>query len=155
MIRRPPRSTLFPYTTLFRSKFVRHHPGVRIHLSIATDNASSAEDGFDVIVTSVKPSVPGLIDRDLGEIRHRRDRKSTRLNSSHLGISYAVFCLKKKRHEVTVREFGKCLVQQCPKACRSDVADDGGLQRSPEQHAMDTTLDVSANDCRHSSQRDS
>src|SRR5947199_3695204 len=69
MIRRPPRSTLFPYTTLFRS-----HSGVR--------NARL-------------PRAPG---RPRGERAHalRQDRKSTRLNSSHLGISYAVFCLKKK-----------------------------------------------------------
>src|SRR5438445_12568036 len=79
LIRRPPRSTLFPYTTLFRS-----HPelGARIvHLA----------DG-------IRPRV--LRDRDDGGIgvtlRHR-DRKSTRLNSSHANISYAVFCLKKKK----------------------------------------------------------
>src|SRR6267154_1837030 len=67
MIRRPPRSTLFPYTTLFRSR--RPH---RVDLS----GLSGAER-----------------DRTLG----RRDRKSTRLNSSHPSISYAVFCLKKKK----------------------------------------------------------
>src|SRR5260221_4753215 len=70
MIRRPPRSTLFPYTTLFRSSIER-----------------------------VPPSLPPL-DRELG-VHHRHlqqagDRKSTRLNSSHTVISYAVFCLKKK-----------------------------------------------------------
>src|SRR5262245_11804126 len=52
------------------SQFVRHHQGLRIRLVVAPDNSSAAEDGFDVIVTSVKPSVPGLIERDLGEIRH-------------------------------------------------------------------------------------
>jgi len=52
------------------AKFVRRHPGLRVHLFVATDNANSAEDGFDVVVTSVKPSMPGLIDRDLGSIRH-------------------------------------------------------------------------------------
>src|SRR5258707_3715968 len=66
MIRRPPRSTLFPYTTLFRSPFGRE--GV-------TDAAR----------------------RGCGRRRLRRDRKSTRLNSSHANISYAVFCLKKKK----------------------------------------------------------
>src|SRR5256885_13106232 len=66
MIRRPPRSTLFPYTTLFRSHFAR---------LIGTLHA----------VGSVGPSVA-----------RKKDRKSTRLNSSHLVISYAVFCLKKK-----------------------------------------------------------
>src|SRR2546426_5717140 len=74
MIRRPPRSTLFPYTTLFRS-----HPRPRISLA-----ASSARRG-----SSAPP-------KNLAE-RSGKDRKSTRLNSSHLVISYAVFCLKKKK----------------------------------------------------------
>src|SRR5256885_9709268 len=77
MIRRPPRSTLFPYPTLFRS--VRERPLATLH--------------------------PRL-DRECSELRRHsvlralesRDRKSTRLNSSHLVISYAVFCLKKKTH---------------------------------------------------------
>src|SRR5436190_23832348 len=73
MIRRPPRSTLFPYTTLFRSRR-------------ATENPRSELD--------VGPDFEHLIRRDLKE---RRDRKSTRLNSSHTVISYAVFCLKKKK----------------------------------------------------------
>src|SRR5260221_879054 len=75
MIRRPPRSTLFPYTTLFRSR-----------------------------------EEPSLLRRDDARLRHehgvqrrRADRKSTRLNSSHTVISYAVFCLKKKK---TLREIG-------------------------------------------------
>src|SRR2546426_5815679 len=71
MIRRPPRSTLFPYTTLFRS------PVARLHLR-----------GREAV------AVVGS-DRDHRDAR--RDRKSTRLNSSHLVISYAVFCLKKKK----------------------------------------------------------
>src|SRR5471030_3475336 len=71
MIRRPPRSTLFPYTTLFRS----------------------AKDGL-----------PYAADAINGATRNKlQDRKSTRLNSSHLGISYAVFCLKKKKKEKLVR----------------------------------------------------
>src|SRR5258708_21371428 len=85
MIRRPPRSTLFPYTTLFRS---RHgHDGV---LGVASRRAAA-------VVGCVGPSTRVPIAR-----RHRReafhqDRKSTRLNSSHQIISYAVFCLKKKK----------------------------------------------------------
>src|SRR5262245_64699552 len=67
MIRRPPRSTLFPYTTLFRSPRRRHGPPRRIPASERT------------------------------HLERWGDRKSTRLNSSHLGISYAVFCLKKKK----------------------------------------------------------
>src|SRR5256885_11493888 len=70
MIRRPPRSTLFPYTTLFRS------------VGVAEDAAQMAADRLFVVEEHLAPQ-PG-------------DRKSTRLNSSHLVISYAVFCLKKK-----------------------------------------------------------
>src|SRR5437899_8888349 len=79
MIRRPPRSTLFPYTTLFRS--------IPIHdLIPAVRKAIVAEKIFPVLMTSALHNIG-------------TDRKSTRLNSSHLGISYAVFCLKKKRNE--------------------------------------------------------
>src|SRR5262245_62211083 len=75
LIRRPPRSTLFPYTTLFRS-------------------LRSTEFG---IFVNLVPGIDGLVHAT--ELQ-RRDRKSTRLNSSHLGISYAVFCLKKKKKKV-------------------------------------------------------
>src|SRR5437899_6047733 len=77
MIRRPPRSTLFPYTTLFRS-------GKEALFELKKSN-------FDTIFLDVSmPEMDGV------EACKRIDRKSTRLNSSHLGISYAVFCLKKK-----------------------------------------------------------
>src|SRR2546426_3623083 len=91
MIRRPPRSTLFPYTTLFRSPHEDpHDPEVPIACRL-----KSAEQRRQ----------PGqlrrLVNREAGEHRERaqpdQDRKSTRLNSSHLVISYAVFCLKKKK----------------------------------------------------------
>src|SRR3712207_7847978 len=84
MIRRPPRSTLFPYTTLFRSPM---QVQVRIaycchEAPVRTRGLSCGEVPLDVCyLTEVKP----------------RDRKSTRLNSSHANISYAVFCLKKKK----------------------------------------------------------
>src|SRR2546422_7186186 len=78
MIRRPPRSTLFPYTTLFRSPTPAPAEGARQPLAL--------------VVAAV--SLPGLAERDGNEAR---DRKSTRLNSSHGYISYAVFCLKKKK----------------------------------------------------------
>src|SRR5205807_9550138 len=74
MIRPPPRSTLFPYTTLFRSPF-DSHPG-----------SSGLGQGYT-----------GYAFEFAVKIQTRRDRKSTRLNSSHLVISYAVFCLKKKK----------------------------------------------------------
>src|SRR5258705_2847197 len=76
MIRRPPRSTLFPYTTLFRS---RHGIGANLLLP-------------------AQP-FPGQVLLRLDEVHHRERSESTRLNSSHLGISYAVFCLKKNNHE--------------------------------------------------------
>src|SRR3712207_7270824 len=76
MIRRPPRSTLFPYTTLFRSPFVRHAGGPRR----AARRPPRPRDAADH-----------------GPRRQPQDRKSTRLNSSHANISYAVFCLKKKK----------------------------------------------------------
>src|SRR2546426_1342122 len=81
MIRRPPRSTLFPYTTLFRSRRERA-PGC----------------GFErrVVVLGVARYRAPAVVHDHRE-RARQDRKSTRLNSSHLVISYAVFCLKKKK----------------------------------------------------------
>src|SRR2546430_13143691 len=70
MIRRPPRSTLFPYTTLFRSR------------------------------SRVRHARSGVPDPDAAPPPNRRDRKSTRLNSSHSQISYAVFCLKKKKKKI-------------------------------------------------------
>src|SRR4051794_41255175 len=94
MIRRPPRSTLFPYTTLFRSEGGR----------VAAAGGAGAPDGRGphrgrpggrrpgVLLGSVARGIRG------GGDRRRQDRKSTRLNSSHPSISYAVFCLKKKKY---------------------------------------------------------
>src|SRR5256885_13052241 len=88
MIRRPPRSTLFPYTTLFRSK-----AGARIGNFVELKKSTIGE-GTKAMHLSY------LGDAKIGT---KRDRKSTRLNSSHLVISYAVFCLKKKktRHNIS------------------------------------------------------
>src|SRR2546427_5721895 len=90
MIRRPPRSTLFPYTTLFRSLRPDQHPAqpegrrpVRLYRPGEAQRSLS----------SIRPTDPGLREAELGA-----DRKSTRLNSSHSQISYAVFCLKKKKN---------------------------------------------------------
>src|SRR3712207_6905530 len=89
MIRRPPRSTLFPYTTLFRSRHDRR-PAARPRRRHAARAARPAEDGA--------PLRGGRGVRALGRKgAPGRDRKSTRLNSSHANISYAVFCLKKKK----------------------------------------------------------
>src|SRR5258707_4892465 len=81
MIRRPPRSTLFPYTTLFRSRCQRGA------LPLSYTSKPSSREGGDI------PTAPPSRKRGRGG----RDRKSTRLNSSHANISYAVFCLKKKK----------------------------------------------------------
>src|SRR3712207_7987147 len=81
MIRRPPRSTLFPYTTLFRSVGVVGMPGDRRDKDIISVGTICGKN-FDYLYVKE--------DRD-------KDRKSTRLNSSHANISYAVFCLKKKK----------------------------------------------------------
>src|SRR5258708_10599653 len=92
MIRRPPRSTLFPYTTLFRSKHqlrvcAFHLYGWACEHHDVTDEAALVRSG----------AIPEGYPNEQGQLRQlRRDRKSTRLNSSHQIISYAVFCLKKK-----------------------------------------------------------
>src|SRR5258707_8843182 len=79
MIRRPPRSTLFPYTTLFRSRFM-------VIRDVSSRNPRRLASAA-LVDTFAKPIVSKT-----------RDRKSTRLNSSHANISYAVFCLKKKKY---------------------------------------------------------
>src|SRR3712207_7465119 len=86
MIRRPPRSTLFPYTTLFRS---------------LSDDPASVMDGRTRLVWLETPTNPLLNVVDIRKAcaaAREADRKSTRLNSSHANISYAVFCLKKKKY---------------------------------------------------------
>src|SRR3712207_7003994 len=92
MIRRPPRSTLFPYTTLFRSDGLQLRvvravagPGVRCPESDRARPAAPALGSADPYRRAGRPATA------------RQDRKSTRLNSSHANISYAVFCLKKKK----------------------------------------------------------
>src|SRR5690349_23722448 len=96
MLRRPPRSTLFPYTTLFRSTMRR----VRITQASDYDLVGEldADDG-DARTASAAPSHV-VREPDKARVRLRVvDRKSTRLNSSHVEISYAVFCLKKKKNK--------------------------------------------------------
>src|SRR2546427_6498156 len=89
MIRRPPRSTLFPYTTLFRSD---REPELR-----AAGRAAVALPGVRARAAAGRAHSHGD-SAGAGARGHRADRKSTRLNSSHSQISYAVFCLKKKKH---------------------------------------------------------
>src|SRR3712207_7423601 len=96
MIRRPPRSTLFPYTTLFRSRYAileaspaHDHPGERCKRDQRIDEAEAP------LAHPADHSSPE-------RVGHQQvDRKSTRLNSSHANISYAVFCLKKKNIHIT------------------------------------------------------
>src|SRR5256885_8364066 len=101
MIRRPPRSTLFPYTTLFRSEIIESDVqsfsiifpegddvGVVISQTLKKDTINKPVDALLEIYRKMRPGDPPTV--------QTADRKSTRLNSSHLVISYAVFCLKKK-----------------------------------------------------------
>src|SRR3712207_7605643 len=100
MIRRPPRSTLFPYTTLFRSVHDPDDPGVASVRVIAADVAHhERRRGAGVRVAHLGAEFlrqPRLLDDGLQRRGLPADRKSTRLNSSHANISYAVFCLRKK-----------------------------------------------------------
>src|SRR5690349_23662270 len=85
MIRRPPRSTLFPYTTLFRSE---------LELELELENDLAVElDSDDAEFAAGEAA-------DVTDVTGGEDRKSTRLNSSHVEISYAVFCLKKKKKDI-------------------------------------------------------
>src|SRR5256885_8288957 len=96
MIRRPPRSTLFPYTTLFRSNDQRKAYVLGWNpLGVQADGIMTEGSGTDFSVDIVMES-KGMLTSD-GWTLEVADRKSTRLNSSHLVISYAVFCLKKKK----------------------------------------------------------
>src|SRR3712207_8251843 len=89
MIRRPPRSTLFPYTTLFRSDPERAREGDR-------------PGGGGAVGVRGDDGELDVLDREQRPPQRLQDRKSTRLNSSHANISYAVFCLKKKKpHDVS------------------------------------------------------
>src|SRR2546426_1537660 len=86
MIRRPPRSTLFPYTTLFRSD-------PNFQQKVVDGLASGISGVVDLANQAVQ-----------NKINSKLDRKSTRLNSSHLVISYAVFCLKKKKNDISTQD---------------------------------------------------
>src|SRR5690242_21229216 len=101
MIRRPPRSTLFPYTTLFRSE-------ERFNLIAAAD--VGIDHHAACIVRARRQQPP--------RAQHgwQLDRKSTRLNSSHMSISYAVFCLKKKKNKISNK---KSIEEQCRRTRRA------------------------------------
>src|SRR3712207_8795638 len=94
MIRRPPRSTLFPYTTLFRSRQILQRCLAEQVLAICLHHAVGDRREWQYYAGQHRRDVDMLA----GHVPHRlEDRKSTRLNSSHANISYAVFCLKKKK----------------------------------------------------------
>src|SRR3712207_8226149 len=88
MIRRPPRSTLFPYTTLFRSE-------AQVDVAVVRDVVARVG-----LRRRIEGTEPHRVHAQLAQVRQTGDRKSTRLNSSHANISYAVFCLKKKHHYI-------------------------------------------------------
>src|SRR3712207_6997652 len=97
MIRRPPRSTLFPYTTLFRSgaQFVDSPLDRALALLLAGERDAALR--WSAAVVQQDASVPSALILTSRLLAEAGDRKSTRLNSSHANISYAVFCLKKKK----------------------------------------------------------
>src|SRR5688572_31836103 len=94
MIRRPPRSTLFPYTTLFRSKAVETKRGLRLQRLLVAERKKRKQDEAQRFNEDRMKEMERKLE-SLDEAN--QDRKSTRLNSSHSQISYAVFCLKKKK----------------------------------------------------------
>src|SRR3712207_7717643 len=97
MIRRPPRSTLFPYTTLFRSNKAEDMLFDEIKKNKSEQIYKIAEDFYEMLLDKTDEAL---------------DRKSTRLNSSHANISYAVFCLKKKKTKInTFQMLYRCTIQ--------------------------------------------
>src|SRR5258708_14157518 len=98
MIRRPPRSTLFPYTTLFRSEGIQHSKVESLHL-ISTEQEQYGKY-HSVVEIEIHEGKFHQVKKMLSALG---DRKSTRLNSSHQIISYAVFCLKKKKKKQTAQ----------------------------------------------------
>src|SRR2546427_7004382 len=99
MIRRPPRSTLFPYTTLFRSVQRYTNGGLTQYVQGAGSREQGAVRSGATEGTAPCSPLPQILNGTGANVT-RKDRKSTRLNSSHSQISYAVFCLKKKKNHV-------------------------------------------------------
>src|SRR3712207_8681258 len=99
MIRRPPRSTLFPYTTLFRSDSLTGERALEIGCGLGITAIAAVRAGADLTITDYAADALTLCRYNV----LAKDRKSTRLNSSHANISYAVFCLKKKKSTHSTR----------------------------------------------------
>src|SRR2546430_4460958 len=102
MIRRPPRSTLFPYTTLFRSPVLRFHWKWSDH---EYKQSKHMQETFRALIAEMGGEVFSPMPT--------ADRKSTRLNSSHSQISYAVFCLKKKKNDLSSRRICTTTISSC------------------------------------------
>src|SRR5258707_11906542 len=118
MIRRPPRSTLFPYTTLFRSHDEVAN-GMSKERAVDREHGPFSETADELQADPRAQSLRGLLHHIAnihGGIEPGGDRKSTRLNSSHANISYAVFCLKKKNW-VVVADVFDTVVADCSRAC--------------------------------------
>src|SRR3712207_8382725 len=101
MIRRPPRSTLFPYTTLFRSWALFDSPAARVQAGAHADNPGDQSEHHERDRNRFEREQHRR-DNSAPTQQKSQDRKSTRLNSSHANISYAVFCLKKKNKTVNM-----------------------------------------------------
>src|SRR5690242_20826333 len=115
MIRRPPRSTLFPYTTLFRSSAAMIEPKIN-RPSSPPSIASVQRSGWGIIAATLRfmLTIPAILRREPLGLASGVDRKSTRLNSSHMSISYAVFCLKKKKKHKLPGKGSKQATRQQP-----------------------------------------
>src|SRR3712207_8630801 len=114
MIRRPPRSTLFPYTTLFRSRILQKDTASEVFSYLSPEKQEEIIESItdeelkrildelflDDTVDLIEEMPANIVDKILKNSSPETDRKSTRLNSSHANISYAVFCLKKKNQIV-------------------------------------------------------
>src|SRR2546430_12418052 len=101
MIRRPPRSTLFPYTTLFRSSQRGHLMDMRFFPWTGIRHRANHHHKLKMVIGVIKKSQDCKANQTFHRNTPDEDRKSTRLNSSHSQISYAVFCLKKKKKKDT------------------------------------------------------
>src|SRR5689334_24152159 len=100
MIRRPPRSTLFPYTTLFRSRAAEN---IREEINLLGPQRPKDIEAARFRILETARRLESVDEVDLGNPTIQSDRKSTRLNSSHSSISYAVFCLKKKNKTTNIQ----------------------------------------------------
>src|SRR3712207_8862822 len=100
MIRRPPRSTLFPYTTLFRSRRLEFLVALPVAVGFLHHDGALGEQALEHLL-HVELGIARLAHAERDVLEVAEDRKSTRLNSSHANISYAVFCLKKKKTRLT------------------------------------------------------